>query len=373
MKMTIEQKAQTSAVPGLQKKNHATNLSNIRKVWPWFFLVVMVIIFTISAKVANGTNFISVRSVQGILTYATQIALIGLGETLIMITAGIDMSSGYMLGLSSVVAAEIMKALYAAGINPVLTILLGMAGGILICIIPGWINGWLVARVKVPSFIGTLGVGYAIYGAALVKSEGYPVAEQPPYLGQIGNGSILYYWPKHGLSFFKIHAEATQADMTSIVALVPNVVLITLLVIILVWFILSKTQFGQHLYAIGGNYEASMRAGIPVKRTLIKVYMIGALLSGIAGVLWSTRFTSGDSNAGIPTLLFAIAAAVIGGTSMFGGEGAIIGTMIGSIIIGTIQYGLVIVGVSSFWQYLAVGVIVVIAVIVDQFGRTLER
>jgi ribose transport system permease protein len=151
------------------------------------------------------------------------------------------------------------------------------------------------------------------------------------------------------------------------------VVLITLLVILLIWFMLSKTQFGQHLYAIGGNYEASMRAGIPVKRALIKVYVISALLSGIAGVLWSTRFTSGDSNAGIPTLLFAIAAAVIGGTSMFGGEGAIVGTIIGSIIIGTIQYGLVIVGVSSFWQYLAVGVIVVIAVIVDQFGRSLER
>jgi ribose transport system permease protein len=371
--MTIEPKVQSPAIPASPKKVHFANLSNIRKIWPWFFLVVMVVVFTVAAKISNDINFISVRSIQGILTYATQIALIGLGETLIMITAGIDMSSGYMLGLSSVAAAEIMKALYAAGIHPVLTILLGLSGGILICIIPGWINGWLVARVKVPSFIGTLGVGYAIYGAALVKSEGYPIAEQPPYLGQIGNGSILYYWPKHGLSFFKIHAEATQADMASIVALVPNVVLITLLVIILIWFILSKTQFGQHLYAIGGNYEASMRAGIPVKRALIKVYVISAMLSGIAGVLWATRFTSGDSNAGIPTLLFAIAAAVIGGTSMFGGEGAVIGTIIGSIIIGTIQYGLVIVGVSSFWQYLAVGVIVVIAVIVDQFGRTLER
>jgi ribose transport system permease protein len=371
--MTVEPKAQTPAVPASSKKVLSANLSNLRKIWPWFFLVVMVVVFTLAARISNGTNFISFRSIQGILTYATQIALIGLGETLIMITAGIDMSSGYMLGLSSVAAAEIMKALYAAGVNPILTILLGFAGGILVCIIPGWINGWLVARVKVPSFIGTLGVGYAIYGAALVKSEGYPIAQQPPYLGQIGNGSLLYFWPGHGVSFFKIHAEATQADMTSIIALVPNVVLITLVVIILIWFMLSKTQFGQHLYAIGGNYEASMRAGIPVKRALIKVYVISALLAGIAGVLWSTRFTSGDSNAGIPTLLFAIAAAVIGGTSMFGGEGTIIGTMIGAIIIGTIQYGLVIVGVSSFWQYLAVGIIVVIAVIVDQFGRTLER
>jgi len=163
----------------------------------------MVIIFTISAKVANGTNFISVRSVQGILTYATQIVLIGMGETLIMIAVGIDMSSGYMLGLSSVISAEIMKALYAAGVHPILTILLGMIGGILICIIPGWINGWLVARIKVPSFIATLGVDTPSTEQALVESEGYPVAEQPPYLGQLGNGFVLYYWPEHGLSLFK--------------------------------------------------------------------------------------------------------------------------------------------------------------------------
>jgi ribose transport system permease protein len=160
--------------------------------------------------------------------------------------------------------------------------------------------------------------------------------------------------------------------MANIVALVPNVVLFTLLVILVVWFVLSKTQFGQHLYAIGGNYQAAMRAGIPVKRTLIMVYIVSAILSGIAGSIWASRFTSGDSNAGVPSLLFAIAAVVIGGASMFGGEGTIIGTVIGALIIGTIQYGLVIVGVSAFWQYLAVGIIVVVAVIVDQFGRNLE-
>ncbi len=370
--MTTEQKIQTQALPLSSQKNRAGYYANLRKAWPWFFLAVMLLAFTIAAKVVNGTNFISVRSVQGILTYATQIALIGLGETLIMIAAGIDMSSGYMLGLSSVVAAEIMKALYAAGVSPFLTILLGMSGGVLICIIPGWINGWLVARIKVPSFIGTLGVGYAIYGAALVKAQGYPIAEQPPYLGQIGNGFLLYYWPSHGLSLFKLPAEATHADMVNIIALVPNVVIITLVIIILVWFLLAKTQFGQHLYAIGGNYQAAMRAGIPVNRTLIKTYILGAVLSGIAGVLWASRFASGDSNAGVPSLLYAIAAVVIGGASMFGGEGTIIGTVIGALIIGTIQYGLVIVGVSSFWQYFAVGVIVVIAVIVDQVGRTLD-
>ena len=371
--MTLENQARTPAVAPALKKSRAANLSMIRKVWPWIFLVVMVTLFTISAKAINGTNFISVRSVQGILTYATQILLIGLGQTLIIIAAGIDLSSGYVLGLSAVFAAEIMKALFAAGADPIVTILVGMLGGVLVCIIPGWINGWLVARVKVPPFIATLGMGYAVYGAALLKSKGYPVAKQPPYLGQIGNGSVIHYWPEHGISFFKIPAEATQADLSSIISLVPNVVLITIVVALAVWFILAKTQFGQHLYAIGGNYQAAVRAGIPVNRTLIKVYVFGAVLAGIAGFLWSTRFTSGDANAGVTSNLMAIAAVVIGGASMFGGEGNIIGTVIGALIIGTIQYGLVILGMQPFWQYFAVGVVVIIAVIVDQFGRTLER
>jgi ribose/xylose/arabinose/galactoside ABC-type transport system permease subunit len=372
-RMTIQEEVQTPPVPVSQKKNRATNLSMIRKVWPWVFLVMMLTLFTVSAKVSSGVNFISVRSVQGILTYATQILLIGLGETLIIIAAGIDLSSGYMLGFSAVAAAEIMKALFAAEAPPALTIIVGMLGGVLIAAIPGWINGWLVARIKVPPFIATLGMGYAVYGAALLKSKGYPVADQPPYLGQVGNGFLFYYWPGHGLSLFKIPPEATQVDLAKIVALVPNVVMITLLVTIVIWFMLAKTQFGQHLYAIGGNFEAAKRAGIPVNRTLILVYMIGGLLCGVAGSLWSSRFTSGDANAGVPTLLMGIAAVVIGGASLFGGEGTIIGTVVGALIIAMIQYGLVILGMQPFWQYFAVGVVVVIAVIVDQFGRTLER
>jgi ribose/xylose/arabinose/galactoside ABC-type transport system permease subunit len=370
--MTYEKEAQTSAAQASPKKSRAANLSMIRKIWPWLFLAIMVILFTVSAKAINGTNFLSVRSIQGILTYATQILLIGMAETLIIIVGGIDLSSGYILGFSAVIAAEIMKALYAADVAPILTILLGMAGGTIICVVPGWINGWLVARLKVPPFIATLGMGYAVYGAALLRSKGYPIAEQPPYLGQIGNGFVLYYWPTHALSFFKVPPEATQADLASIVALVPNVVLITLLVTIVIWFVLAKTQFGQHLYAIGGNYQAAVRAGIHVSRTLTLVYVIGALLCGVAGSLGSSRFTSGDANAGVSSLLTGIAAVVIGGASLFGGEGTIIGTVIGALIIATIQYGLVILGMQPFWQYFAVGVVVVVAVIVDQFGRTME-
>jgi ribose transport system permease protein len=149
--------------------------------------------------------------------------------------------------------------------------------------------------------------------------------------------------------------------------------MIAVLITVICWFILAKTQFGQHLYAIGGNFEAAVRAGIPTSWTLIKVYILAAVLAGIAGVIWTTRFTSGAYNAGETTQMMGIAAVVIGGASLFGGEGRITGTIIGSLIIATIQYGLVLLGVSPFYQYVAIGVVLILAVIVDQFGRKMGK
>lgn len=371
--MSVEQSAQSTAIDLPSGRSRSETLSLIRKVWPWVFLFFIVTVFTIAAKVMNDTNFLSARSLQGILTYATQILLLALGETMIIIAAGIDLSVGFILGLSAVIAAEIMKYMYAADLSPLLVIPAGMLGGTLICIIPGWINGWLVARVKVPPFISTLGMGYAVFGVALLISGGYPVAQQPPYLGQLGNGSLLYLWIGKGIAFFKVPEYATHKDLQNIVPLLPNVVLVTIIVTLICWFILAKTQFGQHLYAIGGSFQAALRAGIPVNRTLIRVYIMAAVLAGIAGSLWAARFTSGAADAGETSLLMSIAAVVIGGASLFGGEGNIIGTVIGALIIATIQFGLVILGMPPFWQFIAVGVVVIIAVIVDQFGRTLEQ
>ncbi len=369
--MTVEEQS----TPVVSTKTRAEKLSTIRKIWPWFFLILMIVVFAIISKSANNVNFLSYRSIQGILVYATQILLIGLAETIIIISGngGVDLSVHYTLGFAAVIAAFIMRAMFAAQLPPALTIASGFAGGILLTIIPGWINGWLVAKVKVPPFISTLGMGYVVYGVALLTSLGQPIADQPNYLGQIGNGYLMYYWPKHGLTFFNIPATAGPSDLQKIIPLVPNIVAITLLVTILIWFILAKTQFGQHIYAIGGNIQASIRAGIPVASTLTRAYTLAAVLAGIAGVIWASRFTSGASNAGEPTLLFAIAAVVIGGTSMFGGEGNVIGTVIGALIIATIQYGLVVLGQQPYWQYVTVGVVVIIAVIVDQLGRIMEH
>jgi len=354
------------------KRTRAETLTLIRKVWPWVFLIVMVVFFTISARVMHDTNFLSPRSIQGILIFATQILLIALGETFIIIAAGIDLSLGFILGLSAVVAAMVMKTLNAMGVPPWASIPIGMIIGTAIAAIPGWLNGVLVARVKVPPFISTLGMGYVVYGVALLLSGGYPVAEQPQGLGQVGNGYLLYFWPENGISFFKVPAEAVAADLSRIIPILPHVVTVTILVTVICWFILAKTQFGQHIYAIGGNFEASLRAGIPVQRRQIWVYTLAALLAGVGGSLWAARFTSGAANAGETTLLMGIAAVVVGGASLFGGEGSIVGTVVGSLIIATIQFGLVLLGVVPFWQFVAVGTVVIVAVVVDQFGRTLK-
>ena len=355
------------------KRTRAENLARIRQVWPWAFLTFLIVGFSIASKAINNVDFISMRSVMGILTYGTQILLLALGETLIIIAAGIDLSVGWVLGFSAVVGAEVMKALFAAGAPPIITVGAGFIVGTLIAIVPGVLNGALITRVKVPPFIATLGVGFLFEGFALLISGGYPVSDQPSYLGALGNNSLLYLWPGHNVTFFQYPAESTAADMPNIVAVLPGVVVVTIVVTIIVWFILAKTQFGQHLYAIGGNYEAANRAGIHVKTTLVKAYALAAVLAGIAGMLWAARFTSGAYNAGETTQMMSIAAVVIGGASMFGGEGGIVGTVIGALCIATIQFGLVLLGVAPFWQYVAVGTVVILAVVVDQFGRTLGK
>ncbi len=138
-------------------------------------------------------------------------------------------------------------------------------------------------------------------------------------------------------------------------------------------FVLRYTAFGRYIYAIGGNFEAATRAGIPVHRTLVKVYILASVLAGIAGIVWAARFTSGAYNAGETQTLTAVSAVVIGGASLFGGEGNILGTIVGALLIGTIVYGLVVLGVPPFWQYVAVGAVLIVAVIVDQFGRALGK
>ncbi|MGE5139408.1 MAG: ABC transporter permease, partial [Rudaea sp.] len=333
----------------------------------------LVIFFTISTKLTNNIDFLTMRTVWGITEYATQVLICALGQTLVIISAGIDLSIGWTLGLAAVVDALVMREMNAAGYPPLATYLAGAFAAVIVCGAAGWGNGWLVARVKVPPFIATLGMAGIVTGAAYILSTGIPVADQPVWLGQLGNGYLAWFWPGHGFFFFNIPPEVTPDQLREMIPLMPNIVLVAIITVATMWFLLAQTQFGQHIYAIGNNIDAAIRAGIPVRRTLIWVYTLAGLLAGIAGIIWAARFTSGAANAGQTTTMDTVAAVVIGGASLFGGEGRIMGTVVGALLIATIQFGLVMLNVSPFYQYVAVGGVVIVAVIVDQFGKTLGK
>jgi ribose/xylose/arabinose/galactoside ABC-type transport system permease subunit len=197
-----------------QKRKPLENLGLVRQLWPWVFFIVLVFAFSIASKQMNDVKFISYRSVQGILEYATQILLIALAETFVIITAGIDLSLGWTIGFASVMAAEVMQILHAGGEAPIVVITAGILAGVLVTIVPGFINGVLVARAKVPSFIATLGVGILVQGVALLRSGGYPVAKQPPYLGPLGNGYVIRYWPEHGFYFVRVPPRSHTGGLT---------------------------------------------------------------------------------------------------------------------------------------------------------------
>ena len=203
--MTVDQTSQPQSLAPPKTRTQAERLSTLRKIWPWVFFIAMVTLFTIAARLMNDMNFLSLRGIQGILTYSTQILLVALGETLVIIAAGIDLSVGFTLGLAAVIAAEIMKYMYAAGYSPYLVIPLGMLGGVLICIIPGYINGWLVAKIKVPPFISTFGMGYESMACAphIRRISGrHEFRTRPAWERQYDNTGS----PEEASAFFKVPA-----------------------------------------------------------------------------------------------------------------------------------------------------------------------
>jgi predicted ABC-type sugar transport system permease subunit len=257
----------------------------------------------------------------------------------VIIAGGIDLSVGFTVGLAAVVAARMMQ-LFDPGLPPPLSLLLSILVALLASLVVGAVNGFLIARLKVPAFIGTLGMYGIARGVGFLASNGSTVATNNPVNSALGNSKLL--------------------------GLVPWPVVITFLVVLFMHYLLSRTKFGQYTYAIGGNRNAAIRAGINVDSHTLKLYMLTAILAGVAGVIYTARFTAGAAQAGEPTLLDSIAAVVIGGASLFGGAGTVIGTVIGALIIAVIQFGLVFIDVQPFWQFIAVGAVIILSVLVDQ-------
>jgi ribose transport system permease protein len=222
--------------------------------------------------------------------------------------------------------------------------LVGILAGLVVALGPGFVNGFLISKLKVPPFIGTLGMFGVARGVAFLLAGGTTVPVANSWFASLGNGRLFG---------------------------VPIIVIITVLFVLLMHYLLSQTRFGQHTYAIGANEQAAIRSGINVPRHIRRLYLLSALCAGLGGVLYAARFTAGAAQAGEPLLLDSIAAVVIGGASLFGGSGTILGTVAGALVIAVIQYGLVFINVEPFWQFVAVGVVIIISVLVDQTQRKL--
>jgi ribose transport system permease protein len=205
------------------------------------------------------------------------------------------------------------------------------------------------------------------YGFAEIISGNVPIANLPKMVGFIGNGYLLYYLPGKALTWLSPPQGISRAEIRELIPLIPNVFFFALLVVLVFAFLLSRTQFGQHTYAIGGNIDAARRAGINVERHLIKVYMISSFLSGLSGIMSIFIFSIGTHTQFASSLeLFAIAAVVIGGASLMGGKGSIAKTVVGVFILSVLEVGFLTSGIMPFYRYIAVGAILIFAVIVDQ-------
>ena len=294
--------------------------------------------------------FLQPRNLLNIVRQISVMGLIAIGVTVVIITTGIDLSSGSVLALSAVAAASLAQrtdwdgAKYP-GLD--LPIIVPIIVALIIGAFCGSINGWLIARFKIPPFIATLGMMTIARGFALIYSD-RPVSGLTDAYNFIGQGELL-----------KILPIPDQPPLG-----IPIPVIILAVVAIGTHIMLNNTRFGRHIYAVGGNEQAARISGLNVGRIKIGVYMFAGLLSGLAGVVLSSRIGSGQPGLGVGYELDAIAAAVIGGTSLSGGIGTIWGTIVGALIIGVLNNGLDLLNVSAYWQTIVKGSIIVVAVIV---------
>ncbi|WP_303964902.1 ribose ABC transporter permease [Sporosarcina ureae] len=306
-----------------------TNMkSSIQKLGPVIGLLLIIVIISVMSP-----SFLTMNNLFNVLRQVSINALIAFGMTFVILTGGIDLSVGSILALTGAVTAGMMSG----GMDPILAMLLGVLLGVLL----GAINGLIIAKGKVAPFIATLATMTIFRGLTLVYTEGRPISG----LGDsftfqmLGKGYILG---------------------------IPVPVVTMAISFAVLYFILKKTTFGRRVYAVGGNEEASRLSGINVDRIKIYVYSLAGGLTAIAALILTSRLNSAQPTAGNMFELDAIAAVVLGGTSLTGGRGWIVGTLVGALIIGVLNNGLNLIGVSSFFQQVVKGAVILIAVLLDR-------
>ncbi|AZN35696.1 ABC transporter permease subunit [Iodobacter ciconiae] len=305
--------------------------ATLQKLGPLLALLLISGVLSVMSR-----DFLTVNNLLNVLRQVSINALIAFGMTFVILLGGIDLSVGAVLALSSVAIASMM----AAGVDPVLATLFGVLAGAAL----GAVNGVIISRGKVAPFIATLGTMTIFRGLALVASDGRPITGfNSDFFSMLGAGYIAN--------------------------LIPVPVVTTLIAFAVLWFLLKKTVFGRHVYAVGGNEEASLISGVKVNRVKLWVYTLSGGLSALAGVILTSRLNSAQPNAGMGYELDAIAAVVLGGTSLSGGRGWIVGTLIGAVLIGVLNNGLNLLSVSSFYQQVIKGSVILLAVLLDRSAK----
>lgn len=295
-----------------------------------FVLFAIFIFFSVSAD-----NFLTSVNIINIMRQVAMIGITSVGMTYVIITAGMDLSAGSVLALSGIVTGI---AMVQWDVNPVMAAGMGLAAGMAI----GLVNGAVITYIKIPPLVTTLATMQIFRGVCYIITGGMPVFGFPSGFGVLGKGYL---------------------------SIIPIPVVIMLLLMLAGWIVLNKTKYGRYVYAVGGNAEAARLSGIKVNRVLLATYTLSGLFAAISGIVMASRVDSGQPNIGQDFGLDVITAVVLGGVSIMGGEGKLTGVIIGVFIMGVLSNGLVMMNVYDYYQYIIKGLVLLVAVGVDQLSK----
>jgi ribose transport system permease protein len=305
------------------------NARLVQRLLPFLGLIVLFVALSIASP-----YFLTANNLASVARQTAVFNTMALGMTIVIVSGGIDLSVGSILGLSGLVGTMALEAGYPIVIGVLIGIAVGTA-----C---GFLNGLMITQLRINAFIVTLGTLGIYRGLALIISNGLPVHRIPPGFAFLGEGNLLG---------------------------IPFVVWLLVICAVVTHFVLENTRLGRYAFAIGSNQTAAIYAGIPVAFHTAAVYAIGGALTGLAGMIEASRLMTGQPTAGLGYELQAIAAVVIGGGSLNGGEGSVVGTLIGAFIMGLLSNGADLLNISNYWQQVIIGSVIILAVTLDEFRK----
>ena len=318
----------------INKKTYRQSLSKFQSLIA--LIILCLVISLLSDKFLTATN------AWNVMRQISVNICISVGMTLVVLTAGIDLSIGSVLALCGAITAGLLKngiEIPSSNLYIGFTILGAIVAGLLVGSLLGWFNGWTITRFKVPPFVATLAMLTIARGLTMLWTKGFPITGLGENFAHLGTGWLLG---------------------------IPLPVWISGVIVFIAVVITNKTKLGRYIYAIGGNESAATLSGIDIKNIKIAVYTMAGALAGVGGLLVTSRLDAAQPNAGTGYELDSIAAVVIGGTSLSGGRGSVLGTVLGAIIIGVLNNGLVLLNVSPFWQQVVKGFVILAAVVIDK-------